>query len=169
EEAGLVESHTDDQRRKYFHIARSVRLEVSVSPHSFGAKSAYPASRSLDMAGRCSHLTIDIDDRPEADGLEGLAEEFDRLQHLERELSLAQRWVDGRLNEVLDRLNGHIGAEADSRFYAAVLSAVVTTDGTLRAISDDIDADTAAVEDALEQLTERGLLERRDDGGWTLG
>ncbi|MBP1985794.1 ArsR/SmtB family transcription factor [Halolamina salifodinae] len=169
EEAGLVESHTDDQRRKYFHIARSVRLEVSVSPHSFGAKSAYPASRSLDMTGRCSHLNIDIADQPgDGEGLEGLAEEFDRLQSLERELSLAQRWVDGRLNEVLDRLNGHIGAEADSRFYAAVLSAVVTTDGTLREIADDVDADAATVEDALEQLTDRGLLSRRDDAGWEL-
>jgi ArsR family transcriptional regulator len=169
EEAGLVESHTDDQRRKYFHIARSVRLEVSVSPHSFGAKSAYPASRGLDMTGRCSHLDIDIDERPEGDGLEGLATEFDRLQSLERELSLAQRWVDGRLNEVLDRLNGHIGAEADSRFYAAVLSAVVTTDGSFRAIAEAVDADAAAVEDALEQLTERGLLREVDEAGeWEL-
>jgi len=169
EEAGLVESHTDDQRRKYFHIARSVRLEVSVSPHSFGAKSAYPASRSLDMAGRCSYLNIEIKDQPSDDGLEGLAEEFDRLQSLERELSLAQRWVDGRLNEVLDRLNGHIGAEADSRFYAAVLSAVVTTDGSLRKIADDVDADPQAVEEILDQLTDRGLLRKVDEAGeWEL-
>jgi len=160
EEAGLVESHTDDQRRKYFHIARAVRLEVSVSPHSFGAKSAYPASRGLDMTGCCAHLEIDIGDQPEDDGLAGLAKEFDRLQSLERELSLAQRWVDGRVNEVLDRLNGHIGAEADSRFYAAVLSAVVTTDGSRGEIVDDVDADEGAVADALEQLTEHGLLRR---------
>jgi len=31
DEAGLVESTTDDQRRKYFRIAQSLRLEVSVS------------------------------------------------------------------------------------------------------------------------------------------
>ncbi|MFW5938848.1 MAG: ArsR/SmtB family transcription factor [Halolamina sp.] len=169
EEAGLVESHTDDQRRKYFHIARAVRLEVSLSPHSFGAKSAYPASRGLDMTGRCSHLEIDIDDQPAGDGLEGLAEEFDRLRSLERELSLAQRWVDGRLNDVLDRLNGHIGAEADSRFYAAVLSSVVTTDGSFRAVVDDVDADPGTVEEVLDQLTERGLLRQVDDAGvWAL-
>ena len=172
EEAGLVESHTDDQRRKYFHIARSVRLEVSLSPHSFGTKSAYPASRSLDMSGRCPHLDIELEADEEAEGteeLETLAREYDRLESLENELSLAQRWVDGRLNEVLDRLNSHIGAEADSRFYAAVLSAVATTDGTIRAVAEEVKAEPGAVEDALAQLAERGLVREVDEAGkWAL-
>src|SRR6056297_4296794 len=60
EEAGLVESRVDDRRRKYFHIARNLRLEVNVSPHGFGAKSAYPASANLDLGGRCPHVTMDI-------------------------------------------------------------------------------------------------------------
>jgi ArsR family transcriptional regulator len=169
EEAGLVESHTDDQRRKYFHIARSVRLEVSLSPHSFGTKSAYPASRSLDMSGRCPHLDLEVEHEEGSEELEGLAKEFDRLESLENELSLAQRWVDGRLNEVLDRLNGHIGAEADSRFYAAVLSAVATTDGTLPSIVDEVKADPAAVEEALDRLVEGGLIRKVDQAGkWSL-
>jgi ArsR family transcriptional regulator len=170
EEAGLVESHTDDQRRKYFHIARSVRLEVSLSPHSFGTKSAYPASRSLDMNGRCPHLDLETDHEEEGgDELEQLAKEFDRLESLENELSLAQRWVDGRLNEVLDRLNGHIGAEADSRFYAAVLSAVATTDGRLSTVAEAVKADPTAVEEALDRLVEGGLVRKCDEAGeWEL-
>ena len=43
EEAGLVESRVDERRRKYFHISRSLRLEVDVSPYRFGVKSAYPS------------------------------------------------------------------------------------------------------------------------------
>ena len=170
EEAGLVESHTDDQRRKYFHIARSVRLEVSLSPHSFGTKSAYPASRSLDMSGRCPHLDLEVEgEDAEGEDLEGLAKEFDRLESLEKELSLAQRWVDGRLNEVLDRLNSHIGAEADSRFYAAVLSAVATTDGAVRSVAEEVKAEPGAVEEALHRLAERGLVREVDEAGeWAL-
>jgi len=34
DDAGLVESRTDDRRRKYFSIARNLRLEVQVSPTS---------------------------------------------------------------------------------------------------------------------------------------
>lgn len=169
EEAGLIESHTDNQRRKYFHISRSVRLEVSVSPYSFGTKSAYPASRSLDMSGRCPHLNLELDGEESTEGgddLASLTKEFDRLQNLENELSLAQRWVDGRLHEVLDHLNNHIGAEADSRFYAEVLAAVVSTDGSLRAIADEVNANLETVNDVLSHLAERGLVGPADEDTW---
>ena len=59
EEAGLIESHVDDQRRKYFHIARHVRLEVNVSPYGFASKSAYPANSSFDIT-TCRHLSLDV-------------------------------------------------------------------------------------------------------------
>src|SRR6056297_3372705 len=59
EDAGLVESRTDDQRRKYFSISRNLRLEVSVSPYEFGMKSAYPASANLD-ASRWRYLSLDV-------------------------------------------------------------------------------------------------------------
>ena len=35
EQSGLIESNTDDQRRKYYSISKSLRLEVSVSPYSY--------------------------------------------------------------------------------------------------------------------------------------
>jgi ArsR family transcriptional regulator len=59
EEAGLVESRTDDQRRKYFSISRNLRLEVSVSPYEFGMKSAYPASTNLD-ASRWRYVSLNV-------------------------------------------------------------------------------------------------------------
>jgi ArsR family transcriptional regulator len=166
EEAGLVESRTDDQRRKYFHISRNLRLEVSVSPYGFGAKSAYPASASLDMGGRCPHISIEADVGREAnpDGIQELAAELRRLENLENELSLAQRWVHGRVTDVLDRLTDHIGADADSRFYAEVLAAVASGSRRAAAIADEVDAPDDAVENALEFLTERGLLEPGREG-----
>src|SRR6056297_1757509 len=65
EAAGLVESRTDSKRRKYFSIARHVRLEVTVSPYEFGTKSAYPASSRLDITS-CRQLSIDLEHDPEA-------------------------------------------------------------------------------------------------------
>ena len=65
EAAGLIESRVDDQRRKYFSIARNLRLEVNVSPYGFGTKSAYPASRTLDMS-RWRHLSIELSSADEA-------------------------------------------------------------------------------------------------------
>src|SRR5699024_5497230 len=89
EEAGLVESHVDDGRRKYFRIARNLRLEVNVSPYEFGAKSAYPASSSLDLT-TCRYVTIDVS-RTETSDLAELAADLRRFERLEDELSLAQR------------------------------------------------------------------------------
>ena len=163
EEAGLVESRTDDQRRKYFHISRDVRLEVNVSRYGFGAKSAYPASPSLDVSGRCPHVSIDIDTAESGDSLASLATELARLEDIENELSLAQRYVHGRLTDVLDRLNDRIGADSDSRFYAEVLAAVATGQRTPDRVAEEVDVATDGVERALHALAERDLVERRDD------
>ncbi|QWC18101.1 ArsR family transcriptional regulator [Halorubrum sp. 2020YC2] len=165
EEAGLVESTTDDQRRKYFRIARSLRLEVSVSPYGFGAKSAYPAKNSLDMSGRCPHLSIEVPDGSGTTGdLAELAEEFARLQDLDRELSLAQRWVQGRVEDALAEIDERLGGQADSRFFATVIAAVVETDGTPAAVADEIGARESTVEDALRRLSDVGVVSRDADG-----
>ena len=165
EEAGLVESTTDDQRRKYFRIARSLRLEVSVSPYGFGAKSAYPAKNSLDMSGRCPHLSIEAPDGSgSASDLAELAEEFARLQDLDRELSLAQRWVQGRVEDVLAEIDERLGRQADSRFFAAVIAAVVETDGTPAAVADEVGARESTVADALRRLSDVGVVARDADG-----
>jgi ArsR family transcriptional regulator len=169
EEAGLVESRTDDQRRKYFHISRNLRLEVNVSPYGFGAKSAYPASTNLDMSRCCTYLSVDVDSEPngEAEEVRDLATALERLEDIERELSLAQRWVHGRITDVLDRLTEHIGSESDRRFYAEVLAAVATGEGTVDDVADDVGAPEHVVEQALESLAEQGLI--RDDGErWTV-
>jgi len=179
EEAGLIESRTDDQRRKYFHITRSLRLEVDVSPHGFGAKSAYPASSTLDMSGRCPHLSLEelsTNGNSEAEGdatesdrseIEELAAEFGRLQSLDRELSLAQRWVHGRLTETLDELTERTGIDADGHFYAKLLAAIVDTDGSTEAIESTLNAPREAVDQALRRLAEAGILSY-DGGEWTI-
>ena len=209
EEAGLVESRTDDQRRKYFHIARNLRLEVSVSPYRFGAKSAYPASRSLDMRGRCQHISLeprgtgrespadaeasasdrsagvvspetassrraddgtDIEPTPEngtGDGVADLAEEYAYLEDVERELSLAQRWVHGRVTDILDTLSERLGSEADSRFHAEVLAAIARGTQSARDIAGELNADPERVETALDRLSHRGLIEH-DGQEWTI-
>jgi ArsR family transcriptional regulator len=162
EEAGIIESQTDDQRRKYFHISRDIRLEVNVSRYGFGAKSAYPASPSLDMSGRCPHISFDVPSS-NGDSLAELAGDLARLEELENELSLAQRYVHGRLTDVLDRLNERIGANSDSRFYAEVLAAIATGARTPARIAEEVDTTPDAVDRALGALAERGLVEQRHD------
>ena len=216
EDAGLIESRTDDQRRKYFSISRNLRLEVSVSPYEFGVKSAYPASVNLD-ASRWRYVSLDVQldateadeevpdtadtDEPDADPTnretgtdsaaacetEGdieesaetdgdetvaratdLASELDELQQLQRELSLAQRWVHGRLADVQDRLGDALDGETESRLLAEVLVAVAGGATSVGEVSRAVEAPERVVEGSLNELAESGFLERDEDGEWQL-
>jgi ArsR family transcriptional regulator len=197
EDAGLVESRTDGSRRKYFHIAQDVRLEVTVSRHEYGTKSAYPASPGMDIRGRCAHVQLELDPSADAEtdgetdretdgktdgqtadssaddlpptetSVEDLAAEYDRLRELENELSLAQRWVRGQIADVLDTIQETVGSESDAQFHADILAAVVSTDGTENEIVADIEAPPREVRRCLQRLGEAGVLDRTEDG-WTI-
>lgn len=174
EQAGLVESRVDDQRRKYFSIARNLRLEVNVSPYGFGTKSAYSASRGLDMT-RCRYLTIDITSPDQVGELTELTRELQRLEKLSSELSMAQRWVHGRLTEVMDGISRQVHEESElgvtegdgARFYAEVLSALTDGPERIDQISRSVDAPPELVEDALSSLAGHGVVEQVD-GRWKL-
>ena len=170
EDAGLVESRVDSQRRKYFSIARNLRLEVNVTPYGFGTKAASPASRGLDF-GRCRSLTLDVSSTAadETGDAHDLASELARLEGLENELSMAQRWVQGRITDVMDRLSesfdGH--GDMDGRFYAEVLAAMANGAETVPSLSHRVDASPEMVEDALERLASHGVVESEGET-WSL-
>lgn len=163
EEARLVESHTDDQRRKYFHISRNLRLEVNVSPYGFGMKSAYPASTSLDIT-TCTHLSVNVQDERETETAADLAAELNQLEELENELSLAQRWVHGQITDVLERIGETVGEQDNGHLHAEVLSAVVDGHETAEEISRAVEKPNEIVHETLESLAGCGVVERSRNG-----
>jgi ArsR family transcriptional regulator len=165
EEAGLIESRVDDQRRKYFHIARNVRLEVNVSPYGFASKSAYPANSSFDIT-TCRHLSLDIS-WDETENIDELLAVLEDLERLENELSLAQRWVQGRLYDVLENISETVGAGPESRIYADLLASVRSEPKSVGELSEDIDAPREVVADLLEVMADNGVV-RRTERGWEL-
>jgi ArsR family transcriptional regulator len=169
--AGLIESRVDSQRRKYFSIARNLRLEVNVTPYGFGTKSAYPASRGLDF-GRCRYLSLDVSSASESDGVnaEGLATELARLEGLENELSMAQRWVQGRITDVMDQLSDTFDGRGsiDGRFYAEVLAAIANGAETVQQLSRRVDASPEMLQDALEVMEAHDVVEQEGQY-WSFG
>lgn len=165
EEAGLIESRVDDQRRKYFHIARHVRLEVNVSPYGFASKSAYPANSSFDIT-TCRHLTLDVS-WDESEDLDELLHTLEDLEQLENELSLAQRWVQGRLCDVLDGISETVGTGPESRIYADLLASIRTEPKSVGELSDDVDVPREIAAELLESMADEGVV-RRTERGWEL-
>lgn len=163
EAAGLIESRTDDRRRKYFSIARHVRLEVTVSPYEFGAKSAYPRRSRPDTARE--HLSIEIDATEKRRDVHELIQTLRELEDLDRELSLAKRWVDGRLTELREELGETL--EADPRLVADVLGALADGPATVAAISQEVGVDSRQTAAILERLEREGIA-RQGENGWQL-
>ena len=175
EEAGLVESRTDDRRRKYFSIAENLRLEVNVSPYEFGTKSAYPASSAVDITS-CRYLSIEVngsvpdgeDDEDETTTeLPQLAETLQELEQLENELSLAQRFVQGRLAAIREHIADAI-TDANPRLVTELLAALAEEDLQSEALSRRVEAPAEVVEDVLAQLQSEGIVSR-ENGAWALG
>lgn len=164
EEAGLVESSVDDRRRKYFRIAQNVRLEVNVSPYAFGTKSAYPASTDLDL-GRCTHLSVEIRSRDDSrEDVVELAEELAELQELERELSLAQRWVQGRIADRQATLGDAVASDDErERIVADVLVTLAESPHDITEIAEAIEVPPNVVEDVVTTLAERDVVEQVGD------
>ncbi len=167
EDAGLVESHVDDGQRKYFHIARNLRLEISVSPYGFGTRSAYPASRNLDITS-FRYLSVDVDrDRP--DEPTRLARRLNRLRGLENELSVLQRWVQGRITETIEELTAEFeNTEVNNgRLYADILVAVADGTWTVEELSAKLEVPPDIVADAIVTLSQQGIVQQTDRG-WHL-
>ncbi len=168
ERAGLVESRTDEKRRKYFSIARHIRLEVTVSPYEFGTKSAYPASSRLDIT-TCRKLSIDLDqdidgtdtDR-DPDDIVTLAEALHSVETLERELSLAQRWAQGRTTELREQLDGALGSE-DNRLLSNLL--VLLADGPINvdSLGRELEVPPPVIEELLEELIAEGIVTQQGE------
>ena len=229
DEAGLVESHVDDGRRKYFSIARDFRLEVNVSPYEFGTKSAYSASPNLDItswryvslhlggeegatdaadasdasdatdapasaeassAGAAGTEDRSVADHPTTDGqrdddadidlsdpdrgddetpdLDRLVTDLERLERLENELSMLQRWVQGRITDTIDSLTEHLNADTDNgRLYADILVALIDGPQTTDDLSARVEAPPDLIEEATRSLANQGLV-HHGPRGWYL-
>lgn len=167
EEAGVVESRVDDRQRKYFHIARNIRLEINVSPYGFGTKSAYPASRNLDIAS-FSYLSVDLN-ISEQNNPQRLSRELHRLEELENELSMLQRWVQGRIAEAHEKLADKVGGqdEDDRRLRAELMVALADGPKSVPELAEETDLPPPIVEDILMTLADQELV-TRDNQRWAL-
>jgi ArsR family transcriptional regulator len=176
EEAGLVESRTDDRRRKYFSISRHVRLEVTVSPYEFGTKSAYPASSRLDITA-WRRVTLNLDSELDGQAAEhdaanderdaaALARRLRNFEQLDRELSMAQRWAQGRITELREALADRVEI-SDPRLVSEVLVALADDPADPGELSRALDAPPQVIEDLLDSLAEEGVV-RRDGRQWHL-
>ena len=192
EDAGLVESRTDDRRRKYFSISRHISLEVTVSPYKFGTRSAYPPSSRVDIAS-VRQVSLDLEsavgENPEEESndtggeaeftetdrgstaergldLAGLARQLHDFEQLERELSLLHRWAEGRITDLRERLADQVDA-ADPRLVTELLVTLAEEPQETTALARQLGIPPQVVGDLLDVLATEGIV-RQEERRWRL-
>lgn len=166
EDAGLIQSFYDEQKRKYYEIADNVRIEISISPMMF------------DM--NVSKISIDDDQRilmdrygPEmmqgdmVGTLRRLCKELQRLNWSNIELREAQMSLQGRISEVTGMCVDLINKVAADQIEAEILYMLIRGPTSYEEIASklSLQEEDALVE--LARLQRKGLVICRT-GRWSI-
>ncbi|WP_449271822.1 hypothetical protein [Halovenus aranensis] len=95
-----------------------------------------------------------------------LTERLHDLKQLERELSLAQRWTQGRITELRDALGSAIG-NGDPRLISELLLSLANESKEAQHLGRELDAPVPVIEEVLEELATAGVVDR-DGHEWYL-
>ncbi|NYT00187.1 MAG: ArsR family transcriptional regulator [Methanocellales archaeon] len=153
EKAGLIEC-SNARRRKYFHIADNVQLEVSVSPYMYGVET--------------NSIMINAEERrklrQEYGSMNALLnhnEELRRLHSLRRELKLAQRSAQARIVELMNICSEMIDRITSDPIEAEMLLALVGESKTPEMLSEELNISVNKIERSLNRLKEKRVIAER--------
>ncbi|MFB6187308.1 MAG: MarR family transcriptional regulator, partial [Halobacteriaceae archaeon] len=113
-----------------------------------------------------SHLQIDINFDKNSD-IPKMVTELKELEELERELSMAQRWVQGRIADIQSTLSEEFGAD-NGQIYTQILESLSDGPKEAETLIEEKDLPEPVVYNAIGNLQERGLI-HKTDRGWQLG
>ncbi len=153
ERAGIIEC-SNAQRRKYFHIASNIQLEVSVSPYLYGVE--------------INSIMIDAEERrklrQEYGSINALLnhnEELQRLHSLSRELMLEHRSAQARIVGLMNLCSEMIDQITSDPIEAEILLALMRGAKTSEMISEELNISANKIERSLNQLKEKRIITDR--------
>lgn len=155
---GLVEFHTDNQRRKYCHIAHNVRLDVFVSPHSYEVESE-PVEIDTKERKRLRQEYGSIN------ALSNFSDELQRLMSLRQELMLAQRSTQAMISELMDVCAETIERISSDYLEGEILLSLMRGGQTTEALSEELNIPLYEAKKGLYQLKEKGII-KKDREKW---
>ena len=159
ERAGIIKFFVDQRRRKYFHIADNVLLEIQISPFSYDVETANPGQKGPSVTEFSTPTgEIQLKTRSLAD----VAETLDSLRRANRELMGAQRRVQELMNEVMERGARKIDGISHDFIEYDILSLLLTGPKTVRQLSAGLAIPGQVLSERLLDLEKRGKITRTD-------
>ena len=159
EQAGIIQFFVDERRRKYFHIANNVMMEILISPFNYDVETLNPRPREQEVEELSTPLgDIQLKTRSLAD----TAETLGRLRKANRELMLTQRRVQELMNEVMERGSRKIDAIARDFVDYDILSLLLTGPKNVQELSRGLAIPRALLLEHLYNLEKRARIRRID-------
>ncbi len=150
--AGLIEASVDEQRRKYFHIADNLRLEVFVSPYSFEMATTIITAEAMPQHQvRVAPELADL--KSQYSRIHELAEERQRIM---LEYQQAQASITDAMGQCMDA----IGEVADDHIEAEILYALLKGPMKQRALSMQLGIPEYVIEERLETMHRKDKIKQ---------
>ncbi|MGZ4929105.1 MAG: ArsR family transcriptional regulator [Halobacteriota archaeon] len=159
EHAGIIQFFVDERRRKYFHIANNVMVEILISPFNYDVETLNPLSREREVDEFSTPLG---DIQLKTGSLADTAETLARLRRANRELMLAQKRVQQLMNEVMDRGSREIDAMARDFVEYDILLLLLTGPKSVQELSRGLAIPRNTLLEHLFNLEKRARIRRSD-------
>ncbi|RLI85554.1 MAG: ArsR family transcriptional regulator [Archaeoglobales archaeon] len=166
ERAGIVNSFEDGKRR-YYYIDRSLRIEITLTPHRFSAKVVEDGELEMDVFDVLREImNLKYDSEPTS-----IIETISKIERAQEIFSRIQCYINSKINSMLDEL-----ISAIERFTSDDVERFVLY-GLAKGLKDYEIAESfglmySDVESALKRLERRGLIRKVVDGSrivWKFG
>ncbi len=151
--AGLIEANVDEQRRKYFHIADNLRLEVFVSPYYFDAEITVVDNRSMP-----DHYN----DVPALQDLRSLYDEIQEMMEQRQRVLHEYQGVQASMDEAMRKSTDVIEDMADDHMEAEILYALLKGPMSQRGLSMQFGIPEYVLEEYLGRMVEKEMI--KEDG-----
>ena len=150
--AGLIEANVDEQRRKYFHIADNMRLEVFVSPYSFEMATTIITTEAVPQ-----HQVKAVP------ALSDLKSQYNRIRELAEErqrITLEYKQVQASITDAMGQCMDAIGEVADDPVEAEILYALLKGPMSERALSMHLGIPEYVIEEHLENMRRKNMIKQ---------
>ncbi len=153
--SGLIDASVDEQRRKYFHIADNLRLEVFVSPYSFEmATTIIAAEAEPEHQARTAPAISDLISL--YGRIRGLMEDRQRIM-------LEYQQVQADITDAMGQSMDAIEEAAQDPVEAEILYALLKGPLSQRAISMQLGVPEYILEAHLEKMLGKNMIKQHEN------
>jgi len=157
ERAGLVKSF-EEGRRRYYYIDKTIRLEITISPHRFRADLI--AENNTPLEGVFEKLNGMLRFDLKAKGISEINRALERFEEIQRTFSKIQSAINSKMNELFENILDEIERLCYSSSERLVLLGLAKGLNTVPKLADEFGLPYGEVERVLFDLERRGLVER---------